>query len=211
MPVLLLVAVSSLGACATGSDDPLLDPSSPAINERAPDTYRVRFDTSRGEFVVEVTRAWAPRGADRFYNLVSHGFYDDARFFRVISGFMVQFGISGDPAVSSRWADANIPDDPVTMSNTRGRITFATAGPDTRTTQVFINYDDNSPLDRMGFAPFGAVVEGMDVVDALYADYGEGAPQGMGPDQQRIEQEGTPYLTAAYPRLDYIRTARIID
>jgi peptidyl-prolyl cis-trans isomerase A (cyclophilin A) len=180
-----------------------------ALTEPAPASYKARFDTSKGTFVIEVTRALAPRGADRFYNLVKNGFYDDARFFRVISGFMVQFGINGDPALSAKWRDANINDDPVRASNKRGMITFATAGPNTRTTQVFINFADNTNLDGMGFAPFGKVVSGMNVVDALYAGYGEGAPRGRGPDQGRLQQQGNAYLIRDFPRMDYIRKATI--
>src|SRR4029077_19446479 len=144
----------------------LSDPAS--LNEKAPDVYKVKFDTSKGPFVVEVHRDWAPNGADRFYNLVKNGFFDNDRFFRVVSGFMVQFGINGDPKLSSVWREARIKDDPVKQSNARGYITFATAGPNTRTTQVFINFADNSALDNQGFAPFGKVVSGMNVVDALY-------------------------------------------
>src|SRR5215470_18791347 len=180
----------------------------------APETYRVLFTTSKGDFTVQVTRAWAPKGADRFYELVKNGFYDDVRFFRVIREprpFMAQFGISGDPAVSAKWSDANLQDDPPKESNTRGRISFATAGPNTRTTQVFINYGDNSRLDSRGFAPFGEVISGMEVVDQLYADYGEGAPAGNGPDQGRIEKEGNAYLTKDFPNLDYIKTASIME
>ena len=136
-------------------------------------------------------RDWAPNGADRFYNLVKNGFYDNDRFFRVITGFMVQFGINGDPKLSAVWREARIKDDPVKQSNSRGFITFATAGPNTRTTQVFINFADNSALDNQGFAPFGQVVSGMNVVDALYADYGEGAPRGRGPAQDRIQRKAT--------------------
>jgi peptidyl-prolyl cis-trans isomerase A (cyclophilin A) len=181
----------------------------PALNEQAPATYKVRFDTTRGPFVVEVTRAWAPRGADRFYNLVKNGFYDNVRFFRVISGFMVQFGINGDPAITANWRTAQIPDDPVTQSNTRGTITFAMAGPNTRTSQVFINFADNPRLDQPGFAPFGKVVSGMNVVDVLNAEYGEGAPRGRGPDQSRLQSEGNDYLMKEYPRMDYIKKATI--
>jgi len=187
----------------------LMNPA--ALNAQAPATYKVKFQTSKGDFVIEVTRAWAPNGADRFYNLVKNGYYNGARFFRVIKDFMVQFGINGDPAVNTVWQKANIPDDPVQQSNTRGMVTFATAGPNTRTTQVFINYADrNAGLDGQGFAPFGKVVEGMEVVDALYADYGEGAPQGMGPDQGRSQSEGNAYLTKSFPNLDYIKTATIM-
>ncbi len=180
-----------------------------AFVEQAPATYKARFDTSKGSFVIQVTRAWAPRGADRFYNLVKNGFYDNVRFFRVIPGFMVQFGINGDPKVSARWREANVPDDPVTQSNTRGMITFATAGPNTRTTQVFINFADNSNLDRMGFAPFGKVVSGMNVVDAINAEYGEGAPRGRGPEQGRLQVEGNAYLAKNFARMDYVKKAMI--
>jgi peptidyl-prolyl cis-trans isomerase A (cyclophilin A) len=181
-----------------------------ALTAPAPADYKVKFDTSKGDFVVEVHRDWAPLGADRFYNLVKNGFFNDARFFRVISGFMVQFGISGDPKVAAAWRDASIADDPVKQSNTRGMITFATRGPNTRTTQVFINYADNGRLNAMGFAPFGQVVSGMNVVDALYGGYGEGAPRGAGPEQGRIQSEGNAYLTQAFPKLDYIKTATIV-
>jgi peptidyl-prolyl cis-trans isomerase A (cyclophilin A) len=179
-----------------------------------PERYKVLFTTSKGDFTVEVHRDWAPKGADRFSELVKEKFYDDARFFRVIRSprpFMAQFGISGDPAVTAKWTNANLQDDPVKEHNTRGRITFATAGPNTRTTQLFINYGDNSRLDGQGFSPFGEVVSGMEVVDQLYADYGEGAPGGKGPDQERIEKEGNAYLTKEFPNLDYIKTARIIQ
>jgi peptidyl-prolyl cis-trans isomerase A (cyclophilin A) len=182
-----------------------------ALTEQAPPAYNVRFDTTKGTFVVEVHRDWAPNGADRFYNLVKNGFFDNARFFRVVSGFMVQFGINGDPKLSAVWREARIKDDPVTKSNARGAITFATAGPDTRTSQVFINYGDNSRLDGQGFAPFGIVTgNGMDVVDKLYADYGEGAPGGHGPAQDRVQREGNAYLTSQFPKLDYIKKATIV-
>ncbi len=181
----------------------------PALKEQAPAVYKVNVETSKGPFVIEVHRDWAPVGADRFYNLVNNGFYDNDRFFRVISGFMVQFGINGDPKVSSVWREARIKDDPVRQSNSRGMISFATAGPNTRTTQVFINFADNAALDRMGFAPFGRVVSGMDVVDALYSGYGEGAPSGNGPDQQRIQSQGNAYLTQDFAKLDYIKKASI--
>ena len=180
-----------------------------ALNEQAPAVYKVNVETSKGPFVIEVHRDWAPVGADRFYNLVKNGFYDNDRFFRVISGFMVQFGINGDPKVSAVWREANIKDDPVRQSNARGMITFATAGPNTRTTQVFINFGDNGALDRMGFAPFGRVVSGMNVVDALYSGYGEGAPQGNGPNQQRVQTQGNAYLTHDFAKLDYIKKASI--
>jgi peptidyl-prolyl cis-trans isomerase A (cyclophilin A) len=179
------------------------------LTEKAPDTYKANFDTSKGAFVVEVHREWAPNGADRFYNLVKNGFYDDIRFFRVLDNFMAQFGINGDPAIQSVWRGASLKDDPVKQSNKRGFITFATAGPNTRTTQVFINYKDNASLDSQGFAAFGQVTSGMDVVDKLYKDYGEGAPRGRGPEQGRLQQEGNAYLTKDFPKLDYVKTATI--
>jgi peptidyl-prolyl cis-trans isomerase A (cyclophilin A) len=178
-------------------------------NEQAPATYKVKLDTSKGVVMIDVTRAWAPNGADRFYNLVKSGFFDNARFFRVISGFMVQFGIAGEPRVQTPWRNAPIKDDPVTQSNKRGYVTFATAGPNTRTTQVFINYGDNARLDRSGFAPFGTVTTGMNVVDQLHAGYGEGAPNGRGPDQSRVQAEGNAYLTRDFPQLDFIKKATI--
>jgi peptidyl-prolyl cis-trans isomerase A (cyclophilin A) len=181
-----------------------------ALHEQAPADFKVKFDTSKGPFVVEVHRDWAPLGADRFYNLVKNGFFNNARFFRVISGFMVQFGINADPALSAQWRTARINDDPVKQSNKRGLITFATAGPNTRTTQMFINFADNAMLDSQGFAPFGQVTTGMNVVDGLYAGYGEGAPRGNGPDQSRVQAEGNGYLTTAFPKLDYIKTATIV-
>ncbi len=181
-----------------------------ALNAQAPAAYKVKFDTSKGPFVIEVHRDWAPLGADRFYNLVKNGFYNDARFFRVITGFMVQFGINADPRLAAVWREAAINDDPVSKSNTRGMITFATRGPNTRTTQVFINYGNNARLDTGGFAPFGQVVSGMDVVDALYSGYGEGAPRGAGPEQSRLQSEGNAYLNKEFPKLDYIKTATIV-
>ena len=180
-----------------------------ALNEQAPASYKVRFDTSKGVFVVQVNRAWAPNGADRFYNLVKNGFYDNVRFFRVISGFMVQFGINGDPALSAKWREARIQDDKVAQSNKRGYITYAMAGPNTLTSQVFINFADNTNLDSSGFAPFGQVIQGMDVVDKLNAEYGEGAPRGRGPDQGRLQMEGNAYLAKEYPRMDFVRKATI--
>ena len=187
---------------------PLLDP--PHATEQAPDRFRVRFETTKGPFVIEVTRAWAPRGADRFYNLVRVGYYDDVAFFRVIENFMVQFGIHGDPAVNAAWRQARIPDDPVAQSNKRGMVTYAMAGPDTRTTQLFINFRDNAGLDGQGFSPFGRVVEGLSVVDSLYSGYGEGAPSGVGPEQGRAQGEGNDYLKSRFPKLDFVKTARLV-
>ena len=189
-------------------DSPLRTPAK--LTEKAPDTYKVRFETTKGPFVVQVHRDWAPLGADRFYNLVKNGFFDDVAFFRAVEGFMVQFGIHGDPAIAAQWRDAVFPDDPNKHPNSRGTISFATSGPNSRTTQVFINYKDNSFLDRMGFAPFGEVTEGMDVVDSLYKGYGEGAPRGRGPNQGRIQTEGNAYLRADFPQLDYVKRATIV-
>ena len=192
---------------ATAAAGDLSDPT--ALNEKAPAVYKAKFDTSKGPFVVEVHRDWAPNGADRFYNLVKNGYYDAARFFRVIEGFMVQFGINADPNIARVWRDANIKDDPVKESNRRGMVTFATAGPNTRTTQVFINFGDNAALDGQGFAPFAKVISGMEVVDSLYGGYGEGAPNGNGPDQGRLQQQGNAYLQQAFPKLDSINKATI--
>ena len=189
-------------------NDALKNPTS--LNETAPNEFTVKFDTSAGEFTIEIHRDWAPNGADRFYSLVKNGFYNGCRFFRVINNFMVQFGIHGDPSVSSVWRDAKIPPDPVETSNRRGYISYAMAGsPDTRTTQVFINFGNNSGLDRQGFAPFGRVVDGMNVVDSIFNDYGEGAPSGRGPAQGRIQAEGNAYLNKDFPKLDYVKTATI--
>jgi len=199
------LAVATLAVPASAQN--LSNPA--AFREQAPPVYKAKFDTTKGVFVVEVHRDWAPNGADRFYNLVKNGFYDNVRFFRVISGFMVQFGISGDPKVAAPWREARIPDDPVKQSNKRGYITYAMAGPNTRTSQVFINFGDNANLDSSGFSPFGRVVTGMEVVDKLNAEYGEGAPRGRGPDQSRIQMEGNAYLGRDFGRLDYVKKATI--
>ncbi len=177
---------------------------------KAPPVYKVKMTTTKGDFVIEVHRDWAPNGADRFFNLVKSGFFSDVAFFRVIKGFMVQFGIHGDPKVASAWRDAHIADDPTgKQSNKRGTVTFATAGPGTRTSQLFINYADNGNLDSMGFAPIGKVLDGMKVVDALEGEYGEGAPQGRGPSQGRAQAEGNAYFKAQFPKLDYIKSATV--
>jgi peptidyl-prolyl cis-trans isomerase A (cyclophilin A) len=181
-----------------------------AFKDQAPATYRAKFTTSKGDFVIEVQRDWAPQGADRFFNLVKNGFFSDVRFFRVIKGFMVQWGIHGQGEVNSAWRNANIKDDPVKQSNKRGFVSFATAGPNTRTTQVFVNYADNGQLDGMGFAPFGKILTGMEVIDSLYGGYGEGAPQGRGPSQGRMQSEGNTYLARDFPNLDYIIEAVIM-
>ena len=207
MAGVLMLGFASVSA-GQGGNDALKNPG--ALDETAPDEFRVKFDTSGGAFTIEVQRDWAPHGADRFYNLVKNGFYNEVRFFRVIENFMVQFGIHGDPAVAAVWREARIAVDPVKQSNRRGYITYAMAGsPDTRTTQVFINFGNNSSLDRQGFAPFGRVVDGMRVVDRIYSDYGEGAPRGRGPAQGRLQAEGNAYLNEDFPRLDHIMTATI--
>jgi peptidyl-prolyl cis-trans isomerase A (cyclophilin A) len=186
-------------------------PDDAAVKKTAPGEFKVKFTTSRGDFVVRVVRDWSPNGADRFYNLVNCGFFDDARFFRVVAGFMVQFGINGDPRVSAKWRDATVQDDPVKESNARGKLSFAMRGPNTRTTQIFINFGDNSRLDGSGFSPFAEVVEGMSVVDSLNAEYGEGAPRGSGPDQGRVQKEGNEFLNKDFPKLDYVKTARVVE
>src|SRR5581483_8397059 len=213
----LLVALAVCVSACTKSGDKaaapaaapsaaLSDPSKPTATP--PATYKAKFTTTQGEFVIEVHRDWAPNGADRFYNLVKNGFYDDTAFFRVVEGFMVQFGISGNPQLNTVWRNARIPDDPVTQKNTRGMVTFATSGPNSRTTQVFINFVDNVNLDGMGFAPFGTVVSGMDVVDKLFK-VGEGAPRGPDPNQMLIQARGNEYLKAEFPKLDYTQKAVI--
>lgn len=209
--VIVAAAATGIAGAANPADKgKLMNPAS--LNEKAPDVYGVRFETSQGPMVIQVTRAWAPKGADRFYNLVKAGFYDNVRFFRVLREprpFMAQFGINGDPQVSAVWRGATIGDDPVKESNKRGKVTFATAGPNTRTTQIFINYADNSFLDGQGFSPFGEVVEGMDVAEKLYGGYGEGAPRGQGPDQGKLQKEGNVYLLESFPKLDFIKKATI--
>lgn len=209
----LLIATAAgalVAACGSEPRPPASDVGlPPAASSEAPATFRVRFETSKGAFVLEAHRTWAPKGADRLYQLVQSGFFDNTRFFRAVTSFMVQFGVHGDPAVNAAWENLAIPDDSVAQSNTRGRMSFAMAGPGTRTTQVFINLVDNTSLDGMGFAPVGEVIEGMAVVDSLYAGYGDGPPSGFGPDQMRLMREGNTYLEKEFPKLDFIRTARI--
>ncbi|MBW3541075.1 MAG: peptidylprolyl isomerase [Planctomycetes bacterium] len=181
---------------------------SPEVGE----PFKVKLATNEGDIVIEVHPEWAPHGAARFRELVEEGFYDGCRFFRVIDGFMAQAGINGDPLVMAQWRDNNIPDDPVVQSNTRGYVTFAQSSqPNSRSTQFFINFGDNSRLDRDRFAPFGKVVEGMDVAEKLYSGYGDGPPHGSGPDQGRLQQEGNAFLAKNYPELDYIEQATVID
>jgi peptidyl-prolyl cis-trans isomerase A (cyclophilin A) len=202
-------APANAPAAKTASFDPaLLQPAT--LRLKAPAEYDVKFVTTAGEFTVKVTRAWAPNGADRFYNLVRHHFYDGAAFFRVLPGFMAQFGLSAYPEVSKVWETATIKDDPIVQSNHRGFVSFATAGPNTRTTQVFINYGNNEALDRSGFSAFAVVLDGMEVVDKLYNGYGEGAPDGRGPNQGLIGSRGRAYLEKGFPKLDTIRSATLV-
>ena len=199
-------------------DKPQLSPKKPAsaltdpsqANARAPEQFRVRFKTTAGDFVILVKREWSPLGADRFYNLVKIDFFKDVSFFRVIQGFVAQFGISGNPSVNRAWESFRFKDDPVKESNLRGSLSFATAGSNTRTTQFFINFKDNAPLDTMGFSPIGKVVEGMEVVDSLYSGYGEGAPRGKGPNQGTLKSQGNTYLKDNFPKLDYIKEVTIL-
>jgi len=208
--IVLFTAISVFAAMSGHVPASAANLGNPAsLNEKAPKVYKAKFDTTKGTFVIEVHRDWAPNGADRFYNLVKNGFFNDARFFRVIDGFMVQFGISGNPDLSAVWRNARIPDDQVKESNTRGMVSFATAGPGTRTTQVFINFGNNASLDGQGFSPFGKVVSGMDVVNSFFKGYGEGAPRGRGPDQARVQKEGNAFLITKFPKLDYIKTATV--
>jgi peptidyl-prolyl cis-trans isomerase A (cyclophilin A) len=206
---LMIASAVALSAQGDAKLQKLKNPA--ALTDKAPATFKVNLDTTKGPIVIDVHRDWAPNGADRFYNLVKSGFYDNVRFFRVIPSFMAQFGIHGDPQVAAAWRSAQIKDDPVKQSNNRGFVTFATAGPNTRTTQLFINFKDNSTLDKQGFAPFGEVTKGMDVVDKIYDGYGEGAPRGRGPDQGRLQSEGNAYLEKDFAKLDYIKTATIVQ
>jgi peptidyl-prolyl cis-trans isomerase A (cyclophilin A) len=202
--IAVLVLCSTSGLAAQGDLAKLKDPAQ--LNERAPDVFQARFDTSQGPFVIAVAREWAPLAADRFYNLVKNGFYDDARFFRVLDGFMVQFGLHADPDVQSAWRSANLKDEPVRKSNTRGVVSFTReSSPNSRYTMIFINYKDNGYLDADGFSPFGEVVAGMEIVDRLYSGYGR---QNV-PDQRRILREGNAYLLAEYPKLDFVKVATI--
>ena len=197
----LLASVAFAQGAGTDAKAKLRTPSQ--LTEQAPERFKARFDTSKGPFVIEVHREWAPKGADRFYNLVKNGFFDDTRFFRVVPDFMVQFGINGDPAIQKNWANANIQDDPKKQSNKKGLVTFATRGANTRTTQIFINFKDNGFLDNQGFTPFGEVTTGMDVVEKINSQYGER------PNQGSIQAEGNAYLNKEFPKLDFVRKATI--
>jgi len=201
----------SATAIINKADPALLDAA--LATERAPEAFRVKLETTQGDVVILVNRSWAPNGADRFYNLVKIGYYDDVAFYRVIRGFMAQCGFNGDPAVSSVWSNARISDDPVTQVNTRGMVTFAQpSSPNARTTQFFVNFGDNTYLKEHGaFAPFGKIISGMEVMNSIYAGYGEGAPNGRGPSQSRIAREGNTYLRKNFPKLDYITKATIVE
>jgi peptidyl-prolyl cis-trans isomerase A (cyclophilin A) len=199
-----LATLAVAGATAAAPPPALLHPA--GLKAKAPAVYTVAFTTTKGRFDVTVRRAWAPHGADRFYNLVRAHFFDGVEFFRVVKGFVVQFGISGYPAVSSAWQNASIPDDPVKTSNVRGTITYADAGPNTRTTQVFVNLANNASLDGQGFAPFGKVTKGMSVVDKLYAGYGD-QPTNT---QPQIAAQGNAFLKKQFPKLDAVLTARVV-
>jgi peptidyl-prolyl cis-trans isomerase A (cyclophilin A) len=214
------IVVLVIGSCnhvrsdtpaATGARASLTDPRGALWTQPSPDAFRVRVDTSRGSFVIEAHRDWAPRGCDRFYNLVRAGFFDDSRFFRVRRGAFAQFGIPGDPAIAAVWRDEAFADDPARQSNTRGTVAYAMTGPDTRTTQLFINLTDNPGYDAEGFAPIARVVEGMEVVDRLYAGYGEDPGGGMrGGRQGKIFAGGNAYLDREFPRLDRLFRATIV-
>ena len=216
--ITLLGAAAGLALIGCSSNEPAKkeeakkEAAAPAApkREQAPDLYKVNLDTSKGPVVIEVHRDWAPRGADHFYELVKTGFYDGDRFFRYVRNFIVQWGISGDPKMNRLWMNSNLPDDPVKWSNIKGTVTFATAGPNTRSTQVFINLRNNASLDSQGFAPFGKVVEGMNAIEILYSVYGDmPAMGGNGPDPSKIETQGNQYVVANFPRLDYIKKATI--
>ena len=215
-----VAALVLLGLAACGGDE-AADAGSDAdarpdfyypgrLTATAPDLFRARFETSAGTFVVEVHREWSPRGADRFYNLVRSGWYDGQRIYRVVPGFMSQWGLHGDPVATYQWRDQFIDDDPVVVSNTRGRVTFATCDVDCRISEIFVNTDDNAELDAQGFSPFGEVVEGMETVDAFYGEYGDGPPRGDGPYQARVRAEGNEYLDAEFPELTRIERAVIV-
>ena len=204
------MGLACLAMIGCSSPEPAKKEAAAAKNEKAPEVFQVNLDTSKGPVVIEVHRDWAPIGADHFYTLVKTGFFNDTRFFRVVRNFVVQFGVSGDPATNRLWSTVSLPDDPVKQHNARGTVTYATRGPNTRTTQVFINLKDNhESLDRSGFAPFGKVTAGMDVVESFYNSYGDMPPRGQGPDPSQILIQGNEYLQNHFPRLDYIKKATI--
>jgi len=218
----ILVLALCVTSCASGphratgqaeSKSLLLNPQSPEMNRRAPETFDVRLETSKGVILIEVHRGWAPHGSDRFYNLARAGYYDDSRFFRVIPGKWAQFGVNGDPQIANTWRRQPFPDDPRRESNVRGTVAFAFAVPNGRTTQVFINLRDNSAThDSEPFVPFGKVIEGMDVADALNSEYGETSGSGIRAGKQEpLFQGGNAYLESQFPRLDYIKHAIVIE
>jgi cyclophilin family peptidyl-prolyl cis-trans isomerase len=184
---------------------PLYDPSHPEAAQVAPSDFKVRFTTSKGDFTVVCFRDWAPRGVDRFFSLVKAGFFDETRFFRVVPNFVVQWGLPADPKVARAWEPARLQDDPVKQMNVRGMLSFAKSGPNTRTTQIFVNLKDNTGLDGQGFPPFAKVVDGMDVIEKITAEYAEG------PNQGRIQAEGNEYLKKEFPNLDFVKAARIVE
>jgi peptidyl-prolyl cis-trans isomerase A (cyclophilin A) len=209
---LLALTLVPLPAVQAQKTDPkvkaaLKDPTAASVKVKAPETFKVKFDTTKGEFIIEVKRAWSPNGADRFYNLAKNGFFNGVKFFRVVPNFVVQFGIHGDPDLATKWLDSNIPDDKVVESNKRGFITYAkSSAPNSRSTQLFINLKDNTRLDDMGFSPFGKVIKGMDVVDKLYSGYEEQLTQLQG----EIATKGNAYLEKDWPKLDGIKKATIV-
>jgi peptidyl-prolyl cis-trans isomerase A (cyclophilin A) len=211
--ILAMSAAASMALVSCSSSDDKKKAESPAastVKETVPEVFHVKLDTSKGMVDIEVHRDWAPVGADHFFQLVKSGFYDGARFFRVVRGFVVQFGINGDPQTNAMWANATLPDDPVKEHNVTGTVTFATRGRNTRSTQLFINLADNrKSLDGQGFAPIGKVVDGMPAVLDLYGFYGDMPPMGQGPDPQRIQQQGNDYIESHFPRLDFIKKATV--
>lgn len=215
-PALIAASVAAaaavLSACQprASTSSSLLNPSAADLAKAAPDSFTVRFETSKGHFTVQAVRSWAPVGVDRFHFLASNQFFDGARFFRVLPNFVVQFGLNGDPRINEAWETRTIPDDTVKLSNQAGFLAFATGGPNSRTTQIFINKRDNSRLDSLGFAPFAKVIDGMHVVEQFYPGYGEGPPRGGGPNQEQIRRQGNAYLARQYPRLDSIVRARVV-
>jgi peptidyl-prolyl cis-trans isomerase A (cyclophilin A) len=202
------VCLALVGCSSPNETQKAQAPAAPAKKEPAPALFHVKLDTSKGLVDIEVHRDWAPVGADHFYDLAKNGFYDGDRFFRVVRNFAVQFGINGDPQINQLWANGLLPDDPVKQHNVKGALTYAKPGPNARTTQLFINLKDNrQTLDGQGFAPIGKVVSGMDVVESLYAFYGDMPPAGQGPDPNKIQQQGNEYLETHFPRLDFIKKA----
>lgn len=210
----LLLSILTIGqfrAAEPPADSPLMNPKHPLWSETAPDVFVVKFETTKGEFAIQAHRDWAPRGVDRFFNLTRTRFFDDSRFFRVRAGFIVQFGIPGDAIVAKRWEHEKLEDDTARRSNTRGFVSYAMTGPNERTTQLFINLSDNSRLDREGFAPIGEVTSGMDVVNRLYAGYGESAGGGMrGGNQGKMFAEGNAFLDREFALLDKIIRAAVL-